>query len=176
MAGALSMAAGEYVSVSSQADVEHADLERERRELQDNPDTELEELTQIYEHRGLRRELAQQVAAALTAHNALETHARDELGINEITQAKPFQAALASAFAFLSGGLLPLLVSIFAPVKGMVWWQYGLAIVFLAVSGSVAARTGGSSLPKAILRICFWGTFAMLMSALVGHLFNVSVS
>jgi len=174
--GALSMAAGEYVSVSSQADVEHADLERERRELEEMPEAELEELTKIYEHRGLERDLARQVAVALTAHNALETHAREELGINEITQAKPLQAAIASALAFLSGGILPLMVSCFAPVANMVLMQYGFAILFLAASGTVAAKTGGSAVGKSVLRICIWGTLAMLASAAVGHVFGVTVT
>jgi VIT1/CCC1 family predicted Fe2+/Mn2+ transporter len=174
--GALSMAAGEYVSVSSQSDIERADLERERRELEEMPEAELEELTKIYEHRGLERSLAHQVAVALTAHNALETHARDELGINEITQAKPLQAAMASALAFLSGGILPMLVSCFAPVGQMVLAQYGFAILFLAASGSVAAKTGGSPIGKSVLRICVWGTLAMAASALVGHAFGVSIT
>lgn len=173
VAGALSMAAGEYVSVSSQADVEHADLEREQRELERIPEKELEELTRIYEKRGLKRELATEVAHALTRHNALEAHARDELGINEISQAKPLQAAVASALSFLGGGFLPMLVSLFAPLERMILYQYGWAIIFLALSGSLAANAGGSSAGKSILRICFWGTFAMCVSALVGYLFQV---
>lgn len=173
VAGALSMAAGEYVSVSSQSDVEAADLEREKKELEAMPEIELKELAKIYEQRGLTNELAMQVAVQLSNHNALQAHARDELGINDITQAKPMQAALASACAFISGGLLPLIVSIFAPLKQMIFYQYGFAIVFLAVSGAVASKAGGSVLYKSILRICFWGTFAMLMSALAGHLFGV---
>ncbi|MEO8759804.1 MAG: VIT family protein [Bacteroidia bacterium] len=176
VAGALSMAAGEYVSVSSQADVEHADLAREKRELETIPEIELEELTKIYEKRGLKRNLASEVAVALTAHNALETHARDELGINEMTQAKPLQAALASASSFIIGGILPVLVSLFAPLHNMLFFQYGCAIIFLAFSGSVAAKAGGSSIGKSIMRICFWGTFAMLASALVGYLFDVNVT
>lgn len=175
VAGALSMAAGEYVSVSSQADIETADLKREKGELASMPDAELEELTQIYQSRGLSRTTAQTVAQELTAHNALEAHARDELGINEITQAKPLQAAGASAAAFLCGGALPMLVSLFAPVPQMVYIQYACSIVFLALSGSIAAKAGGSVVFKSILRICFWGTFAMLASALVGHWFGVSV-
>ncbi|MFL9844678.1 VIT1/CCC1 transporter family protein [Flavobacterium rhizosphaerae] len=175
VAGALSMAAGEYVSVSSQADVEHSDLEREKIELETMPEAELEELTHIYVKRGLSYELAKQVAVQLTAHDALEAHARDELGINEITQARPLAAALASLVAFVVGGLLPLLVSIFAPLKGMPYYQYAFAILFLAFSGAFAAKTGGSGFYKAIARICIWGTLAMGLSALVGYLFGVNV-
>jgi VIT1/CCC1 family predicted Fe2+/Mn2+ transporter len=173
VAGALSMAAGEYVSVSSQSDVEKSDLEREKNELATMPDEELEELTEIYINRGLTKELAEQVALQLTAHNALEAHARDELGINEITQARPLTAAFASATAFITGGALPLLVAFLAPVKTMVFYQYGFSIVFLAFSGAVAAKAGGSSMGKSILRICIWGTIAMAMSALVGYIFDV---
>lgn len=173
VAGALSMAAGEYVSVSSQADVEGADLKREREELKTMPDAELSELAKIYRERGLDEELARQVAIQLTAHNALETHARDELGINDITQAKPMQAAFASALSFMAGGALPLLVSLFAPLKTMVFFQYGAAILFLAISGALAAKVGGSPILKSILRICIWGTVAMCASAFVGYLFGV---
>lgn len=116
-----------------------------------------------------------EVAVQLTQHDALATHARDELGINEITQAKPFQAALASACSFIVGGLLPLIVSFFAPLKQMIYFQYGCSIIFLALSGAVAARAGGSVIGKSVIRICFWGTFAMLMSAIVGYLFGVKV-
>jgi VIT1/CCC1 family predicted Fe2+/Mn2+ transporter len=172
-AGALSMAAGEYVSVSSQADVETADLKREKEELENRPESELDELTHIYMQRGLSKELAKQVAIELTAHNALETHARDELGINEITQANPLMAAFASAVSFVIGGLLPLLVAVFAPIKQMVFYQYGFSILFLALSGMLAAKAGGSHTLKAVLRICIWGTFAMAASALVGYIFGV---
>jgi VIT1/CCC1 family predicted Fe2+/Mn2+ transporter len=175
VAGALSMAAGEYVSVSSQADIETSDLAREKMELATMPEAELEELAQIYIGRGLSAELARQVAVALTRHNALEAHARDELGINEITQARPLLAAFASAIAFIVGGLLPLLVSIFAPLKDMVYYQYGFSIVFLALSGGLAAKAGGSNVYKSIIRICIWGTVAMGISALVGYIFNVNV-
>ncbi len=176
VAGALSMAAGEYVSVSSQSDVEAGDLEREKKELETMPEVELQELIKLYEKRGLTHQLATEVAVQLTNHDALAAHARDELGINEITQAKPFQAALASACSFLVGGLLPLLVSFFAPLNKMIFFQYGCSIIFLAFSGAVAAKAGGSVVSKSIVRICFWGTFAMLMSALVGYLFGVKVS
>ncbi|SRR6266404_4534045 len=173
VAGALSMAAGEYVSVSSQSDIETADLKREKRELDTMPDIELEELVKIYQHRGLDSDLAMQVAVQLTKYNALETHAKDELGINEFTQPKPLQAALASGASFISGGLLPLLVSLFAPVNNMVICQYSFSIVFLALSGAIAAKAGGSSITKGIIRICFWGTIAMGITAFVGYLFGV---
>jgi vacuolar iron transporter family protein len=173
VAGALSMAAGEYVSVSSQSDIETADLVREQQELETMPEVELKELAKIYHNRGLDEHLATQVAVQLTRHNALEAHAKDELGIHEFTQAKPLQAALASAASFLVGGLLPLLVSIFAPLNYMVASQYCFAIIFLALSGTVAAKIGGSSPLKSIIRICFWGTIAMLVTALVGFLFGV---
>ncbi|MEL1243058.1 VIT family protein [Flavobacterium sp. DGU11] len=176
VAGALSMAAGEYVSVSSQSDIETSDLEREKNELATMPESELLELTEIYINRGLDKELAKEVAIQLTAHNALEAHARDELGINEITQARPLTAAFASAVAFTVGGALPLLVAFFAPVRDMIFYQYGFSIIFLAFSGAVAAKAGGSNLLKSILRICIWGTFAMGMSALVGHLFGVQTA
>lgn len=173
VAGALSMAAGEYVSVSSQADIETADLEREKNELATIPDEELAELSKIYEGRGLDPVLARQVAQQLMAHNALEAHARDELGINEITHARPFQAALASAASFITGGLLPLFVSIFAPLKYMVASQYVFSLLFLGLCAYISAVTGGSNIWKAILRICFWGTVAMAITALVGYLFDV---
>ncbi|MGJ1322386.1 VIT1/CCC1 transporter family protein [Sphingobacterium faecium] len=173
VAGALSMAAGEYVSVSSQSDIEISDLKREKAELEHTPELELIELAKIYEQRGLDQNLAMQVAVQLTEHDALGAHARDELGINEITMAKPMQAALASAASFIIGGLLPLLVSIFAPIKMMVLYQYGFAIIFLALSALIAAKAGGSNRGKAVLRICFWGTAAMLVTAFVGYLFGV---
>jgi VIT1/CCC1 family predicted Fe2+/Mn2+ transporter len=173
VAGALSMAAGEYVSVSSQSDIEAADLKREQKELDTIPDIELKELAKHYQQRGLDSNLAMQVAIQLTEHNVLEAHAIDELGINEITQPKPLQAALASGLSFISGGLLPLLVSLFAPINHMVVYQYSFAIVFLALSAMIAARTGGSSIARGILRICFWGTIAMGLTAFVGYLFGV---
>lgn len=176
VAGALSMAAGEYVSVSSQSDIEIADLNREKSELENTPELELQELANIYQNRGLDENLARQVAIQLSAHDALGAHAKDELGINEITQAKPMQAALASAASFIIGGLLPLMVSIFAPIKLMVIYQYSFSILFLALSALVAAKAGGSNRGKAVLRICFWGTVAMFMTALVGYLFGVKTA
>jgi VIT1/CCC1 family predicted Fe2+/Mn2+ transporter len=176
VAGALSMAAGEYVSVSSQTDVEKSDLAREKQELIDTPEEELLELAKIYEGRGLKTETALEVARQLTAHNALEAHARDELGIHEMTEAKPLQAALSSGVAFTVGGFLPVLVAFLAPLKGMEYIQYAFAILFLAVLGIVAARAGGSNPIKAVLRITFWGTLAMGLTALIGHLFQVNIA
>jgi len=173
VSGAMSMAAGEYVSVSSQADTEKADLLREEKELKEMPEIELTELAKKYEGRGVSKQTALQVAKELTNHNALEAHAKDELGINEITQAKPLQAALASFASFTAGGILPFLVSIFAPLKTLVYYQYTLSIVFLMLLGAVAAKTGGSKITVAVLRMCFWGTTAMAATALVGHLFGV---
>ena len=173
VAGSLSMAAGEYVSVSSQTDTEKADVEREIKELKDKPKEELNMLAQIYEKRGLRKETAMQVAIELTEKDALGTHIRDELGINEISQANPIQAALASGLAFTVGGVLPLLVILFAPVIKMEYWLYESTIVFLIILGTMAAKTGGSSIQKAIVRITIWGTIAMGLSALVGYIFGV---
>lgn len=176
VAGALSMAAGEYVSVSSQSDLETADLERERIELEEMPEEELLELKQIYVDRGLDKKLALEVAKQLTEHNALEAHARDELGINDITQAKPLVAALSSGASFVFGGLLPVLVAYFGSLRYMEYVQYVFAVVFLALLGAIAAKAGGSNIWKAILRISFWGTVAMAITALIGHLFEVNVA
>ncbi|WP_379966330.1 VIT family protein [Epilithonimonas sp. UC225_85] len=172
IAGAMSMAAGEYVSVSSQADTEKADLLREKRELEEMPEIELKELAKIYERRGVSAETALQVATELTAHDALAAHAHDELGINEITQAKPLQAAAASFGSFALGALLPFAVSLLAPLKEMVYFQYGFSIIFLMILGAISAKTGGSKIGIAILRICFWGTVAMAVTALVGRFFG----
>ena len=173
VAGALSMSAGEYVSVSSQSDIEKSDLKREQIELNTSPEMELKELAGFYKDRGLDDDLAMKVAVQLSTKNVLEAHARDELGINEISQPKPLQAAFASGASFLSGGFLPLLVSIFAPIKFMVVFQYSFSIVFLAFSGVIAAKAGGSGISKSVLRICFWGTIAMGVTAAVGYLFGV---
>jgi VIT1/CCC1 family predicted Fe2+/Mn2+ transporter len=175
VAGALSMAAGEYVSVSSQADLESADLDRERKELEETPEEELIELAKIYEKRGLSPDLSLEVAQQLTDYNALEAHARDELGINEITTAKPLQAAIASGLAFIFGGILPVLASLFVPLSQMVLLQYILALTFLVILGTVSAKAGGSSIPKAITRVVFWGTVAMGVTAYIGHLFGVRI-
>ncbi|UPT72273.1 MAG: VIT family protein [Flavobacterium sp. JAD_PAG50586_2] len=175
VAGALSMAAGEYVSVSSQTDIEKADIERETQELKDMPEEELKILAQIFERRGLKKETAMQVAIELTEKDALGTHIREELGINEISQANPIQAAFASGMSFTVGGFLPLLVILFAPVKSLEYWLYGFTILFLIILGTISAKTGGSSVIKAILRITVWGTIAMGLSAFVGYLFGVRV-
>ena len=175
VAGALSMAAGEYVSVSSQSDIEMADLEREQKELTETPEDELQELAQIYKKRGVDSKLAFEVAKQLTEFDALGAHARDELGINEITQAKPLQAALSSGGAFTVGGILPVLVAMFAPLRPMEFVQYGFALLFLIALGIVAARAGGSNIGKAVLRISFWGTVAMGITALIGHMFGVQL-
>lgn len=175
VAGALSMAAGEYVSVSSQTDTEKADIEREKLELASMPENELKILAEIYERRGLKKETALQVAKELTEADALGSHARDELGINEMSQAKPAQAALASGAAFTVGGLLPLMVTLFAPVKNMEYFLYGFTMISLVILGVISAKTGGSSVIKAIARIVIWGTVAMGLSALVGYIFGVNV-
>lgn len=175
VAGALSMAAGEYVSVSSQRDIEKADIERNKKELNDMPEIELQRLAEIYKKRGLNNETALTVAKELTMHDALGTHIRDELGINEISQAKPMQAAFASLTAFTTGGLLPFLVTLFLPLKSLEYWLYGFALFFLIILGALAAKTGGSSIGKAIIRITFWGTLAMGLTAIVGYLFNANV-
>ena len=173
VAGALAMAAGEYVSVSSQADTESADLKREKKELETTPDIELKELAKHYQDRGLDSDLAMKVALQLTEHNVLEAHAKDELGINEIKRPKPLQAALASVSSFTVGGLLPFSVSLIAPINHMVIYLYSFSIVFLALSGTIAAKLGGSNITKGIIRICLWGTIAMAVTAFVGYLFGV---
>ena len=175
VAGALSMAAGEYVSVSSQTDTEKSDIERERQELKEMPEEELYILAQIYEKRGLRKETAMQVAIELTEKDALGAHIRDELGINEINQSNPIQAAFASGASFTVGGVLPLLIVLFAPVKGMEYWLYSFTIIFLVVLGVTSAKTGGSSIKNAVIRITIWGTIAMVLSALVGYIFGIKI-
>jgi VIT1/CCC1 family predicted Fe2+/Mn2+ transporter len=175
VAGALSMAAGEYVSVSSQTDIEEADIKREAEELRAMPEEELHILAEIYERRGLKKETALLVAQELTAKDALAAHIRDELGINEISQANPIQAAFASGAAFTAGGILPLIVTLVASVNDMEYFLYGFTIISLVILGIVSAKTGGSSIRKAILRIVVWGTLAMGLSALVGYLFNVNM-
>lgn len=176
VAGAFAMAAGEYVSVSSQADIETADLKREAMELEKMPEVEMKELAKIYIKRGLKEETAMEVARQLHEFDALGAHARDELGINEITQARPMQAALASGASFIAGGILPTLVAFFLPMKNMVYEQYFFTLIFLVLLGAGGAKVGGSHFGKGILRIVLWGTIAMLMSALVGHLFGVNIA
>lgn len=175
VAGGCAMAAGEYVSVSSQTDIEKADIEREKQELEEFPEEELQVLAQIYEQRGLKKETAQIVARELMEHDALGAHIRDELGITEISQANPLQAALASGASFLMGGILPFLVALLTPVKNMEYWLYGFTLIFLIILGAISAKTGGSSIPKSIARITIWGPIAMLLSAVVGYMFGVKV-
>ena len=173
-AGALSMAAGEYVSVSSQADTERADLARERAELADSPEAERAELAGIYLKRGLDHALAVQVADQLMAHDALGAHARDELGMSEISNARPVQAAVASAITFAIGAGLPLLAAVMAPLSGLMPVVAGSSLVFLAVLGSLAARAGGASVATGALRVTFWGALAMAATAGVGSLFGTA--
>ena len=175
VAGAMSMAAGEYVSVSSQADTEGADLARERSELATIPERELDELTGIYVARGLDPALARQVAEQLTAKDALAAHARDELGISETMAARPVQAALASAGTFAVGAALPLLVVLLAPESSLVYTVSLASLVCLALLGVLSARTGGAPVLKAALRVTFWGALAMALTALVGALFGTVV-
>ena len=174
VAGAMSMAAGEYVSVSSQADTERADLERERQELASAPDLEHKELTTIYVERGLDAELASEVATQLMAHDALGAHARDELGMSEALTARPVQAALASAITFAVGAALPLLVVLLVPVSAVLWVVSASSLLFLMVLGSLAARAGGASVITAAARVTFWGALAMALTAGVGALFGVA--
>ena len=175
VAGTLSMAAGEYISVSSQKDIEKADIEREKDELEKMPEIELQRLAEIYEKRGLKIETALIVANELTKTDALGAHTRDELGINEISQAKPIQAAFASGAAFMFGGIISLIVTLFLPLKNLEYSLYGFALFCLTVLGGLAAQTGGSSVNKAIIRITFWGTVAMGLTALVGYLFGINI-
>jgi len=174
VAGAMSMAAGEYVSVHSQADAESADLERERKELHADAQGELNELTAIYVRRGLEQRLARQVAEQLMAHDALGAHARDELGISEISVARPLQAALASAASFAAGAALPLVVTALAPSSTLIALVAATSLVFLAVLGAVAARAGGASVVTGAGRVTFWGALAMLVTSGIGALFGIS--
>lgn len=175
VAGAMSMAAGEYVSVCSQADTEQADLAREREELATDPNTELAELTGIYVKRGLEPALAKQVAEQLTAHDALSAHARDELGITEELAARPVQAALASAGTFAIGAAMPLLPVIIAPGTSLIPIVAAASLLFLAILGGLAAFTGGASPVRGAVRVTFWGALAMALTAGVGALFGTVV-
>lgn len=175
VAGAMSMAAGEYVSVSSQSDTERADLDREQQELATDPEHEHAELTAIYVARGLDAQLASQVATQLTTHDALGAHARDELGISETLTARPVQAALASAGTFAVGAAMPLLVVLLAPESMRMWAVSGSSLLFLALLGSLAGRAGGASVLAAAMRVTFWGALAMALTAGVGMLFGVTV-
>lgn len=176
VSGAMAMAAGEYVSVSSQSDTENADLVKEREELATEPEHELQELTGIYTNRGLTPELAYQVALQLTAHDALGAHARDELGIFEMMSARPIQAALASAGTFALGAALPLLVVIFAPAVQLISSVAIMSLIFLALLGALAANAGGAKIISGALRVALWGALAMAVTAWVGSLFGVAVA
>jgi vacuolar iron transporter family protein len=175
VAGAMSMAAGEYVSVSSQADTEAADLARERQELLTEPESEHLELAMIYQSRGLTPELASQVAHQLTEHDALGAHARDELGISAITTARPVQAAVTSAVTFAVGAALPLIAALLAPAARVPEVVAGASLVFLTGLGVVAARTGGAPVGRAAARVVFWGALAMAVTAFVGKMFGTVV-
>ena len=175
VAGAMSMAAGEYVSVQSQADTEQADLTREKHELADDPHTELAELAHIYVRRGLTPALAHQVAEQLTAHDALGAHARDELGITETLRARPVQAAMASAAAFTVGALVPLAAVLLVPTENVGMATIAVTLASLFVSGALAAYAGGAPLLRGALRVGFWGAMAMAASHLIGNLFEVRV-
>jgi VIT1/CCC1 family predicted Fe2+/Mn2+ transporter len=174
VAGAMSMAAGEYVSVSSQSDTERADLERERKELATDPRHEHEELTAIYVGRGLDAGLAAEVATQLTKHDALGAHARDELGISETLTSRPVQAAFASAGTFSVGAVLPLLVVLLAPAPAMMWAVSVSSLLFLALLGALAARAGGAPVMTSAIRVTFWGALAMALTAGAGALFGVA--
>lgn len=174
MAGSMSMAAGEYVSVSSQSDTEKADIDRERKELAEDPLREHEELTTIYMTRGLDKTLAAQVATQLMSHDALGAHARDELGISELLSANPLQASLASAVTFAVGASLPLLVVLLVPASILMWAVAASSLLFLAILGSLAARAGGASVMTSAIRVTFWGALAMALTAGVGALFGVN--
>ena len=172
VAGAMSMAAGEYVSVSSQADTEHADLKREQKELQDDPSGELQELAGIYRSRGLDANLARQVATQLMAHNALEAHARDELGITEELSARPVQAALASAASFALGGMVPMVVSALSHGRSLVILTLITSIACLAALGALAAHVGAAPRMKGALRVTLWGCLAMGATLAIGALWG----
>ena len=174
VAGTMSMAAGEYVSVSSQADTESADLAREKQELATNPEQEHAELTSIYIKRGLDKSLAAQVATQLTQHDALAAHSRDELGISDTLAAKPVQAALASAGTFAVGAALPLLMVLILPTSALMWGVAASSLFFLALLGYMAARAGGSPVMASVTRVTFWGALAMGLTAGVGALFGVA--
>lgn len=175
VAGAMSMAAGEYVSVSSQGDAEKADIARERKELETQPESEREELIGIYEKRGLDRDLAEKVADKLMAGNALEAHLRDELGLTSEMSARPVQAAVASAASFAAGAALPLLLVPMFGGPSLAWVVSGASLLFLAILGVIGARAGSAPVGMAVLRVTFWGAFAMAATAAIGSLFGTTV-
>ena len=175
VAGAMSMAAGEYVSVSSQSDTERADLARERKELSENPGLELDELAEIYVKRGVDQALARQVAQQLMAKDALAAHARDELGISEVTLARPIQAALTSAASFSVGAAMPLLMVFISPTHALAILVSAASLIFLAVLGAIGAWAGGANILRATIRVTFWGALAMALTAGIGKLFGAIV-
>ena len=174
VAGAMSMAAGEYVSVSSQADTERSDIARERKELETDVEAEQRELAAIYEGRGLDPALASQVSDQLMAHDALGAHARDELGISDFAQARPVQAAIASALSFSVGAVMPMLTVLLVPQTMVIWLVAILSLAFLAILGGIAARVGGARISTGVIRVTFWGALAMALTAAVGSLFGVT--
>lgn len=175
VAGAMSMAAGEYVSVSSQSDIERTDLETERKALKDFPDQELRELAGIYQSRGLDKDLAMQVAEQLTEHDALGAHARDELGLSEIATARPVQAAFTSALSFAAGAALPLFAVVLAPQHQVTWIVAIVSLLSLVILGFMSASAGGASKSRAIVRILFWGAAAMAITGLIGRAFGAII-
>lgn len=175
VAGAMSMAAGEYVSVSSQGDAEKADIAKETRELATVPELELEELTQIYQQRGLDRPLAEQVAVQLTAHDALDTHLRDELGLTSELAARPIQAAAASAASFTVGAVLPLAIVLLVSGPSLPWVVSAASLLFLAILGALGAWAGKAPIARAVLRVGFWGAVAMGVTMAIGSLFGTTV-
>ncbi len=175
VAGAMSMAAGEYVSVWSQADAEQADLKRERQELANHPDIELDELSSIYVQRGLEPDLARKVAEQLTAKDALGAHARDELHITDMTAARPLQAAITSALTFAAGAILPLVIVLLVAPTTLVWAVSLTSLVFLAALGALGARIGKADMVKGVVRVTFWGAAAMLLTAGIGAMFGAVV-
>lgn len=175
VAGAMSMAAGEYVSVSSQADAENADIARETRELRETPDAELDELTRIYMDRGLDKDLARQVATRLMGEDALGAHTRDELGISETVATNPLQAAFVSALTFAAGAVVPIIVALLVPDSYIALAVAATTLVALAALGGLGASAGGAGIPRGAARVTFWGALAMIATAIVGRIFGVSV-
>jgi VIT1/CCC1 family predicted Fe2+/Mn2+ transporter len=175
VAGAMSMAAGEYVSVSSQSDTEKADLLLEKKSLKENPEAEKQELADIYIQRGLTKKLASEVAEQMMANDSLAAHARDEIGIDENSKANPLQAAFTSALTFTVGASLPLLVTWVTPIQSLIFFVSLLSILFLATLGATSAYIGGAPIIKAAIRVSFWGVVAMIITAAVGHLFGISI-
>lgn len=175
VAGAMSMAAGEYVSVSSQSDTEHADLSREKQEIAQNPQAEKEELAQIYVGRGLEANLARDVAQQLMAKDAVGAHVRDELGISEITMARPIQAAMASAASFSVGAAAPLILVLVSPPNLLLWVVSTGSLIFLAILGAIGAKTGGAEILRPTIRVTFWGALAMAATAIIGALVGKAV-